>query len=164
MEKLSHVPSQPAVVPRPRSMVSRDKRLPLDTWNLSGTQDLIKEFFTPRIKVPQVEFPLQRSSGRLVAKGEEQTGITIPIPIFARRPSTMSSFSPAMSDQQRLHISELHFDKFSTTSTLSCWKIRFKNQGWYCSDLLSEAMLWIKEVEMVDSVDDSKSSRSIKGY
>ena len=25
-------------------------------------------------------------------------------------------------------------------------------------------MLWIKEVEMVDSVDDSKSSRSIQGY
>ena len=28
----------------------------------------------------------------------------------------------------------------------------------------SEAMLWIKEVEMVDPVDDLKSSHSIQGY
>ena len=32
-----------------------------------------------------------------------------------------------------------------------------------CSDFLSEAMLWIKEVEMVDSLDELKSSRSIAG-
>ena len=29
--------------------------------------------------------------------------------------------------------------------------------------VLSEAVLWIKELEMVDSVDDLKSSRSIQG-
>ena len=28
-------------------------------------------------------------------------------------------------DQQRLQISDLHFDKFSTPATLACWKIRF---------------------------------------
>ena len=38
--KLSHVPSQPAVVLSPQSMLSRDQRLPLDTWNLSEPQDL----------------------------------------------------------------------------------------------------------------------------
>ena len=36
--KISHVPSQRAVIPSPRSMLSRDKRLPLDTWNLSESQ------------------------------------------------------------------------------------------------------------------------------
>ena len=36
--KLSHVPSQPEVVPSLRSMLSRDQSLQLDTWNLSGTQ------------------------------------------------------------------------------------------------------------------------------
>ena len=35
VENISHVPSQPAVILSPRSMLSRDKRLPLDTWNLS---------------------------------------------------------------------------------------------------------------------------------
>ena len=28
---------------------------------------------------------------------------------------------------------------------------------------ITQAMLWIKEVEMVDSVDDFKSSRSVRG-
>ena len=32
-----------------------------------------------------------------------------------------------------------------------------------CSDFPSEAMLWIKEVEMVDSLDELKASRSVSG-
>ena len=66
--------------------------------------------------------------------------------------------------QQKLQISELHFDNFPTPSTFSCWKIRFKTQVSACSVSPWEAMLWIKEVEMVDSVDDFKSSHSIRGY
>ena len=84
----------------------------------------------------------------------------------------MNPFFPAegvfpqnfMADQSRLQISELQFDKCSTHSTFSCWKVRFKTQESACSSSPSEAMLWIEEVEMVDSVDDLKSSRSIQGY
>ena len=57
-------------------------------------------------------------------------------------------------DQQRLQISELHFDTFPTTATFACWKIRFKTEVCTCSQFPTEAMQWIKEVEMVDSVDD----------
>ena len=35
--RLSHVPSQPAVVPSPRGMLSRNQGLPPDAWNLLGT-------------------------------------------------------------------------------------------------------------------------------
>ena len=35
----SHVPSQLAMIPSSRSMLSRDKRLPLDSWNTSGLQE-----------------------------------------------------------------------------------------------------------------------------
>ena len=56
-------------------------------------------------------------------------------------------------DQQRLQISELHCDNL----------IRFKIEVCTCSQFHTKAMLWIKEVEMVESVDDLKSSRSIKG-
>ena len=66
-------------------------------------------------------------------------------------------------DQQRLQISDLHFDKFPTPSTFACWKIRFKTDVCTCSQFPTEAMQWIKEVEMVDSVDDVKSSSSTKG-
>ena len=66
-------------------------------------------------------------------------------------------------DQQRLQISDLHFDKFPTPATFACWKIRFKTEVCSCSQFPTEAVLWVKEVEMVESVDDLKSSRSIRG-
>ena len=66
-------------------------------------------------------------------------------------------------DQQRLQISDLHFDKFTTPTTFACWKIRFKTEVCTCSQFPTEAMLWIKEVELVDSVDDLTSSCSPKG-
>ena len=87
--------------------------------------------------------PVQKSTGRPVAKGEEQIGSTVPMPSFARRPSTMNSFCPA----------ELHFDKLPTPPKSSCWKMRFEAQVGSCSGFPSEAMSWIEEVEMVDSVD-----------
>ena len=66
-------------------------------------------------------------------------------------------------DQQRLQISDPHFDIFSTSATFACWKIIFKTEVCTCSQFPTEAMLWIKEVEMVESVDDLKSSCSVTG-
>ena len=66
-------------------------------------------------------------------------------------------------DQQRLQISDLHFDKFPTPATFVCWKIRFKTEVCICSQFTTEALQWIKEVELVDSVDESRSSSSIRG-
>ena len=66
-------------------------------------------------------------------------------------------------DQQRLQISDLHFDKFPTPATFACWKIRFKTEVCTCSQFFTEAMQWIKEVELVDSLDESRSLSSIRG-
>ena len=66
-------------------------------------------------------------------------------------------------DQQRLQISDLHFDKFPTPATFACWKIRFKTEVCSCSQFPTEAMQWIKEVELVDSVEELRSSSSIRG-
>ena len=41
--------------------------------------------------------------------------------------------------------------------------MRFKTKVCTCSQFPTEVVLWIKEVEMVESVDDLKSSRSIQG-
>ena len=68
-----------------------------------------------------------------------------------------------MAVQQPLQKSELQFHKLTTPSSFACWKGVFKNPS-VCSGSPSEAMLWIKEVEMVDSVDDLKSSHSIQVY
>ena len=37
--RLSHVSSHPVMIPSSRSLLIRDKRLPLDTWNQSGSQE-----------------------------------------------------------------------------------------------------------------------------
>ena len=43
-------------------------------------------------------------------------------------------------DQQRLQISDLHFDKFPTSTTFACWKTSFKTEICTCSQLATEAM------------------------
>ena len=83
------------------------------------------------------------------------------MPMFARRPSTMSSSIPVDTPQNPM--AGLQFDKFPAPQSFLCWKIRFKNQVTTCSDFPSDTMLWINEVEMVDSLDEFKSSRSVAG-
>ena len=41
--RLSHVSSQPEMIPSSRAFLSRDKRLPLDTWNQSRVQETFLE-------------------------------------------------------------------------------------------------------------------------
>ena len=86
-------------------------------------------------------------------------------------PSARNSFDPyegrfskdCGADQQRLQISDLHFDKFPDPATFACGKIKFKTEVCTCSQFPKEAVLWIKEVEMVESMGDLKSSRSVRG-
>ena len=78
-------------------------------------------------------------------------------------PSEGGSSKNYGADQQRLQISDLHFDKFPTPATVACWKIRFKTEVCTRSQFPTEAMQWIKEVELVDSVDEFKSSCSVRG-
>ena len=66
-------------------------------------------------------------------------------------------------DQQRLQISDLHFDKFPTPATFACWKIRFKTEVCTCSQFPTEAMQSINEMWLVDSVDELRSSSSTRG-
>ena len=161
-------------------MPSRDQSLRPDTWNLLGTSGNVFENPPARIdssSTPKRGMlhpwnlnaafgdPVRLSTGRPVARSEERNRETIPTPRFSRRPSTMkfSSF------QQKEHIHiitrlinldtksrSFSIDKFSHTFNVSCWKIRFKTEVSACSSFPSEAMLWIKVVEMVYSVDDLK--------
>ena len=89
---------------------------------------------------------------------ERQTPDTTLNPICQSGPSARNSVIPSDggfsknygADQQRLQISDSHFDKFPTPATFACWKIRFKTEVCTCSQFPTEAMLWIKEVEMVN--------------
>ena len=88
-------------------------------------------------------------------------------------PSAKSSVTPREgdslnnygADQQRLQISDLHFDKFRSPATFAYWKIKIKTEVCICSQFPAEAMHWIKKAEMVDSVGDlmySSSTREIQ--
>ena len=55
------------------------------------------------------------------------------------------------------------FRQIPTPATFACWKIRFKTEVCTCSQFPAEATLWIKEVGVVESVDDLKSSCSVRG-
>ena len=100
-----------------------------------------------------------------------ETKNAIPTSRFLRFSSNRNSFDPMDDryfknyevDPQRLQIPQLHFDKFPAPQTFSCRKIRFKAE--VCSFFQTsptEAMLWIKEVQTANSVDDLKSSSSIQ--
>ena len=111
--------------------------------------------------------PQATGTGTFFTRDDKQSRDTIPMPISARRSSTMSSLIPvefpqnSMVGQQRQQISELQFDKFPNPQCFLVWRIRFKNQATTCSDFPSDSLLWIKEVEMVDSLEELKSSRSV---
>ena len=64
---------------------------------------------------------------------------------------------------EELSMKEKAFSKFPNPQSVLVRKIRFKNQVTTCSDFPSEAVVWIKEKEMVDSLDELTSSRSVSG-
>ena len=180
----SHITSQPVSFPPhpiPGGMLSRSIGMPSrregpiiwDNHGISGNV-FANPVASSSAPYPQKlnpwssrrEEPIHSST---VEKSETQT------PVQDQRcqsgPSARNSFDPSEgdssnnygADQQRLQISDLHFDKFPTPATFACWKMRFKTEVRTCSQFPTEAMHWIKEVEMVDSVDDLRSSSSTRG-
>ena len=143
-------------------MLSRDQSPRPAFWSSLGTSGNV--FANPPALIDSVSGLLwnpnatggdsmQSSTGRPVARSEEQKRDTTSTPRFVKRPSSRNSLFPAewiypqnpLVDQQRLQISELQFDKFPTPSTFSCWKRRFKTQVRACSSSLLEVMLWLKK-------------------
>ena len=146
--QLFHVPSQPALFPSPRGkpggLLSRDQSLRHDILNPHGISGSVFAGLHASASTPYTgllnswdsgaagNISVQKGTGRLVAGNEEPDRDVIPTPKFARRSSAKNSFIPMegrslqkyLADQQRLQVSELHLNKFPTTSTFSCWKIR----------------------------------------
>ena len=168
---------QPALFPPyrdPGGLPGRNNREP-DIWNTQGISGNV--FESPRASSsspypggfnPWISNVTEYTSPHVT--DERQIPATVLNPRFQTGPSARTSFDPKEgrfskdygADQQGLQISDLHFDKFPTT-TFACWKIRFQTEVCTCSQFPTEAMHWIKEVEMVDSVDFLKSSSSVRG-
>ena len=181
----SHVTSQPVSFPPrpvPGGMLSRSIGMPSrrdgppSIWDTHGKSGNVFENPTASSTAPYPQELNPWSSGvsepihsSTTEKNDNQTAVQDKR--CQSGPSAKNSVIPGEgdssknygADQQRLQISDLHFDKFPTPATFACWKIRFKTEVCTCSQFSTEAMHWIKEVEMVDSVDDFKSSSSVTG-
>ena len=92
--RLSHVSSHPAAIPSYRSLLSREKRLPLDTWNTSVLQenvfgDQFSTFDSPRDHPQGIHHcttsretgsvPLAIGLGTLFTRDDKQNRDTIPM-------------------------------------------------------------------------------------
>ena len=113
-----------------------------------------------------IEEPLHMSTAEKSERPEQNRDLRCPSGPSAKNSVIFSGGDSSKNygaDQQRLQISDLHFDKFLTPATFACWKIRFKTEVCTCSQFLTESMQWIKEVELVDSLDELRSSSSTRG-
>ena len=180
-----HVTSPPMLFPehpafegllRPSFVSPRRKEGPPDIWDTSGISGNV--FANPQASssapYPQelnpwgktVEEPLHMSTAEKSDRPERNQDLRCQSGPSAKDSVILSGGDYSKNygaDQQRLQIPDLHFDKFPTPATFACWKIRFKTEVCTCSQFPTEAMQWIKEVELVDSVDELRSSSSTRG-
>ena len=147
--QLSHVPNESALFRHQDErgdLLARAKITPPDFWNTSFTSGNV--FSSPPVDPSQShermsspwdhpdagKFSETICTGQPVAEDGDEGKSAIPNP---RR----NSFDPMKGrnstncgvDQQRLQISEPHFDKFPTPQTFSCWKTMFKTEVCSCS-------------------------------
>ena len=182
----SHVTSQPMLFPkhpvfegllRPPFVSPRRKEGPPNIWDTPGISGNV--FANPHASssapYPQelnslwkktIEEPIHMSTAEKSDRPERDQDLRCQSGPSAKDSVTFSGGDSSKNygaDQQRLQISDLHFDKIPTPATFACWKIRFKTEVCTCSQFPTEAMQWIKEVELVDSVDELRSSSSTRG-
>ena len=182
----SHVSSPPGLFPKhppfegllkPAFISQRQTEEPPNIWDTSGTSGNV--FAHPQTSssapYPQelnstwkktVEEPIHMSTAEKSGRPERHQDLRCQSGPSAKDSVIFSGGDYSKNygaDQQRLQISDLHFDKFPAPATFACWKIMFKTEVCTCSQFPTEAMQWIKEVELVDSVDELRSSSSIRG-
>ena len=178
----SHVTCQPGIFPkhhpfqgmlRPSFISQRQTEEPPNIWDTSGISGNVFAHPQPSSSAPYnstwkktIEEPIHMSTAEKSGRPERDQDLRCQSGPSAKDSVIFSGGDYSKNygaDQQQLQISDLHFDKFPTPATFACWKIRFKTEVCTCSQFPTEAMQWIKEVELVDSVDDLRSSSSTRG-
>ena len=151
----SHVASQPVFFPPrpdPGGMPSRSVGMPSrnngpsSIWGAHGISGNV--FANP---TASSSAPFPQESNPWISNVSEHTSPHVmsesQTPALDPRcqsgPSARNSFAPGEgrfskdygADQQRLQISDPHFDKFPTPATFACWKMRFKTEVCTCSQV-----------------------------
>ena len=152
----SHVTSQPMLFPkhppfegllRPSFISQRQTDGPPNIWDTSGISGNV--FAHPQASssapYPQelnstwrktIEEPIHMSTAEKSERPERDQDLRCQSGPSAKDSVIFSGGDYSKNygaDQQRLQISDLHFDKFPTPATFACWKIRFKTELCTCS-------------------------------
>ena len=117
-------------------MPSRSVKPP-DIWNTHGVSGNV--FVNPEASSSS-PYPGTEHTSPYVTSERQNPDTTLD-PRCQSGPSARNSFDPSEgrfsknygADQQRLQISDLHFEKFPNPATFACWKIRFKTEVRTCS-------------------------------
>ena len=149
--RLSHVSSQLVMIPSCRALLSRDKRLPLDTWNQSRVQENVlgNQFST-------FDSPLRFSS------------------YFIWRRARKSSSSPWRSDSKKNKSDKWRRTKLWRNSNADvCVKTvdyEFSTSGWYCAELRGRTAKTasigtrIRQILIILVVEDSIQNTDLKWF
>ena len=157
--KISHVPSQPTSS-HSKSSIYAKPRQTLATWYMEICLKNREKFLAIHVLCSIHHRPYQRIL-------HSSIGSTTTMPMSEWRPSTMKFFLPVEIPQILwLDSKDYRYRSFSLTNAplhhhLCIGRQDSKTQVSSRSDFPSDAMLWIKEVEMVGSVDGLKSARSV---
>ena len=155
----SHVTSPPGLFPRhppfqgmlkPAFISQRQTEEPPNIWDTSGISGNV--FAHPQTSssapYPQelystwkktIEEPIHMSTAEKSGRPERDQDLRCQSGPSAKDSVIFSGGDYSKNygaDQQRLQISDLHFDKFPTPATFACWKIRFKTEVCTCSQFL----------------------------
>ena len=138
---LSHVPSQLALLPPyrdPGEVLGRNNQPP-EIWDTHGFSGNV--FANPPASSsspypggfnPWISNVTEDTSPHVTSERQnsDNFGSEMPVRTVSRkfiRPKEGIFLKDYGTNQQRLQISELYFDKFRTPTKFACWKIRFKN-------------------------------------
>ena len=150
-----HVTSPPGLFPRhppfegmlkPAFISQRQDEEPPNAWDTSGTsgnvfahpqasssapypQELNSSKWNPWRKT--IEEPIHMSTAEKSGRPERDLDLRCQSGPSAKNSVIFSGGDSSKNygaDQQRLQISDVHFDKFLTPATFACWKIRFKTR------------------------------------
>ena len=183
---LSHVSSHPTRIPSPHGMLSRDLCLQPGTRNSIGISgNAVEDLHAPN--EPSAAFfgnswglasaqwePVSLNAGRLAARANELERNSQNFAVQHRdlQGSFQLGILPLLQKELIRRNAWLTNQRIKTRKCISInspillhssvLKTSFKTE--VCSHFPTEAMLWIKEVEMVRSTDDLQTSRSIRDH
>ena len=146
-----HVTSPPGLFPRhppfegmlkPAFISQRQDEEPPNIWDTSGTTGNVCAHPQASSSAPYpqelnstwkktIEEPTHMSTAEKSERPEQNPDLRCQSGPSAKDSVIFSGGDSSKNygaDQQRLQISDLHFDKFPTPATFACWKIRFKTE------------------------------------